>query len=322
MDTFTVIGSYCLSLMLLTTMKSIADKLKNKNKLVHIKDVLDKDLEVELENISNLTGEQSPYENSIIHLPIFNLSKKKGRKKEIKDIEFKNAKVTMSFLEGTPSSLGQNVFLYLISQIPRTFDENNKCILDVKKLRNKGMDFTIASICDGLNLDKSDYRQRQRIRQELECLANIGLSYKFISTVNIDGSDVTKKDFAWGNLFDLTLYEKNDRQDSFFMNNIRFNEMLLNSLNNKLYRLYSLKKFNSLASPVVRRLYIILGAHNFKKTWKIKTNRLKALIPIDGKNSRSLLFKSLQELLDSKIYRRHELYKNDQKEEVIVFYYR
>lgn len=275
----------------------------------------------------------SVYEGSLIHLPFFDLSKKKRTNgKVIRDIVLNNVNYSIAFHKGVPTELGQNILMFFLTQIPRLYDsKSSKCDLNIAKLEKEGISFTLADVCRALDLNKDDFRQRKRIKEELRKLGYIGISREFVEDVENEGNNA--KHYTWDHIgfMKVDFYESTDNsQQGFWQNKVFFQNDIIENLKASKYRLYDFGIYKNLESTIAKRLYIIFGGHsntknnNKSKEWKIGLLKLADTIPLKVGSISDLRKKIRQGLVTLKvegIISDFKFYHNPDNEEIVHVFY-
>jgi len=263
---------------------------------------------------------KAPIDLNLPCLPFYRLTKRASNKLEAYENEDKSIKLV--FAEGKPTTNGQKILTYLLSKAPR----KDSGEIDIKALKEYGIQFTYAEICIFLGIDNQT-NSRRRIKDDLIKLGYTAIFFhdKFIVKRNNQEAEyieiVHKQPFHI-KIFDKEKTAKSQPELPLWQNTIKFDDIILDNLENKVFRLYDVGEVQKIQSPVAIRIHGIINLHNQSKNWKIGLIKLANQIPIQTRikrNTKREIKEACQELTELGLLETFDIYQNQDSEEIIQF---
>lgn len=268
---------------------------------------------------------QAPIDVNLPTLPFYRLTRRASNK--LCGFENEDQSIKIVFANGKPSTLIQKVLVYLTSKAPR----KEKGEIDTQGLKTNGIKFTIAELCDFLGLNNQT-NTRKRIKEELKKLGSITIHYleKFAERQGI--SDVNYVSIEMKQLFKIKLYD-NERnklleasnQLPLWENEIKFDEILLQNLENSFFRFMEVSEIQKIKSPTAIRIHGIIKLHDQSRSWKIGLIKLAKQIPIQtksAKHTKEEIKKACEELKQLNVIITFNIYRNTDSDEIVEFFFK
>ena len=263
---------------------------------------------------------QAPVDINLPTLPFYRLSRRASNKPD--NYESEDKSILLSFAKGKPSTQAQKVLIYLTSKVPRKIDG----AVDTKKLREQGILFTYSEICLFLGI-QNETRNRRTIKNDL---IKLGYTSIFAHTKYIvkQGTDEANYIEVSGVIpFKIKLHDGEETRSGqpqlpLWFNQIKFDDVIINNLENKIYRLSDVRDIQKIKNPTPLRIYGIISLHNQSKLWKIGLVKLAKQIPIQTKilkNTKKIIKKACDELKELNLILGYSIYANPAGEEIIQF---
>jgi len=263
----------------------------------------------------------APIDINLPALPFYQIERKKSDKPEVYKSE--DGTIKLGFISGKPTIGMQKVITYLLSKAPRKKEGK----IDTVKLREEGVEFTLAEICRYLGI-RTETRNRRTIQRDLEKLGDITLHlHKRYIVVN-GKNKACRKTIESVGLFKIDLYDhfRNDSSENeqlaMFHSKIMFHPLLLDNLENGLYRLVGVDEVKQIKSPVAVRIHGILSMHNQSKEWRIGIKRLAEIIPISTyskRKTKQVIKQACKELIALNFIAEIRIYTNGDGDEIVTF---
>lgn len=271
-------------------------------------------------NNNTLKNKHAPIDVNLPSLPFYRLSGRVSNKPEAYEDDEKTVKII--FGEGKPSAQAQKVLIYLSSKVPRKIDGT----VDTKKLREQGVLFTYSEICGFLGI-QNETRNRRTIKKDL-----IKLGY---TSIFAHKRYIVKQGEHQGNFieingvipFKIKLYDGEETKSDpsqlpLWYNQIKFDDVIINNLENKVYRLSDVRDIQKIKNPTSLRIFGIISLHNQSKIWKIGLVKLAKQIPVQTKilkNTKKVVKKACDELKELDLILGYSIYTNSAGEEIVQF---
>lgn len=263
---------------------------------------------------------KAPIDLNLPTLPFYRLSKRASNKLEAYESEDKSIKLV--FAEGKPTTNSQKILTYLLSKAPRK--EGGE--MDTKALKDRGIAWTYAEVCNYL-LINNETRNRRRIKDDMMRLGNITLHLHTKYIVKQGNESMGYTNIKSRGLFEISLYDENTRHEEsnqlpLWQNTIKFDEIILENLENKVFRLYDVSEVQKIQTPIAIRIHGIINLHNQSKQWKIGLLKLAQQIPVQTRikrNAKQRIKEACEELTQLSLIEKFEIYQNREGEEIIQF---
>lgn len=263
---------------------------------------------------------KAPIDLNLPSLPFYRLTKRASNKLEAYENEDKSIKLV--FAEGKPTTNGQKILTYLLSKAPRK--DNGE--IDTKTLRERGIRWTYAEVCNYLG-NNNETRNRRTIKDDMTRLGNITLHLHTKYIVKQGNESMEYTNIRSRGLFEVSLYDESSKHESsnqipLWQNTIKFDDIILDNLENKVFRLYDVGEVQKIQSPVAIRIHGIINLHNQSKNWKIGLTKLANQIPIQTRikrNTKQEIKEACQELTELGLLETFDIYQNQNNEEIIQF---
>lgn len=265
------------------------------------------------------------YAPTDINLPALALFRVAKNSSDIEKWESGDKNIKLIFGSGRASINAQRWLLYLFSKIPRV--KGGK--IDARKLREDGIVFTLAELCDFLEI-QNETRNRRSIQQDLEKLAFTILAYHGAYNVRHGNHDVAYTKVKSIPLFEVDLYDEvknknlpDSNQLPLWNNRIRLADIIIDNLNDGVFRLISVEDVKRIKSPVAIRIHSIISMHN-QSSWKIGLNKLAEQIPLENKHKRKtkqVVLSACEELKQLGILKTVRSYENGKSDTILEFFF-
>lgn len=263
---------------------------------------------------------QAPIDVNLPTLPFYRLTRRASDKPEVYENEDKS--IGVSFFKGKPSTQAQKTLFYLLSKSPRKIDG----AVDTEKLRKEGIKFTYAEVCKFLEITNQT-NNRRRIKVDLIKLGNTTLHLHTRYVVKQGANEANYIHIKSVGLFEINLYDDENESDEapklpLWQNQIKFDEVILKNLENKVFRLTNIDDIQKIKTPIALRIHGIISLHNQSKTWKIGLIKLAKQIPIQTrilKNTKKVVKKACDELKELNLILEYSIYTNSLNEEIVQF---
>lgn len=270
--------------------------------------------------MNNQKHTKAPIDLNFPTLPFYKLTKRPSNKPEV--YENADKSIGIGFFKGMPTTNAQKILTYLLSKAPRK--DNGE--IDIKMLREKGIKWTYAEICNYLR-NNNETRNRRTIKDDMTKLGSITLHLHTKYIVKQGSESMEYTNIRSRGLFEVSLYDENSKHESsnqipLWQNTIKFDDIILDNLENKVFRLYDVGEVQKIQSPVAIRIHGIINLHNQSKNWKIGLIKLANQIPIQirvKKRTKQVIKHACEELIELGLLECFDIYQNQDNEEIIQF---
>lgn len=263
----------------------------------------------------------APTDINLPSIPFYEIEKKKSS--EAETYISADGGLGIGFFRGRPSINAQKWLTYLFSKVPRT----KGGAIDSDRLREDGILFTIAELCRFLG-QTNQSKNRQRIKEDLVKLGSITLYFHRQYIVKKGGKVGKYRGIENRGLYKVDMYESDNEEGSdqlpLWQSRIRLDDIIINNLENGIFRLIATDDVKKLRQPTAVRIHGIISLHNQSAKWRIGLDKLSEQIPLNTKlqkHKKERVTKALKELKELGTVSDFRFYKNERGEEIIEFIY-